>query len=82
MANKVVERHTGIAVNLTELDRVLLDAADRSAQARELIQTGNSDGAIGALLDMEGALARIIHERRDEAHALVERARWSAFDAF
>ncbi len=27
-------------------------------------------------------LARIIHERRDEAHALVERARWSAFDAF
>ena len=56
MANKVVERHTGIAVNLTELDRVLLDAADRSAQACELIQTGNSDGAIGALLDMEGAL--------------------------
>ena len=66
MANKVVERHTGIAVNLTELDRVLLDAADRSAQARELIQTGNSDGAIGALLDMEGAL--------DDAKALYRAA--------
>ena len=56
MANKVVERHIAIVVNLRELDRVLLDAVDRSTQACELIQTGNADGAIGTLLDLEGAL--------------------------
>jgi hypothetical protein len=49
-------RVKAIAANLAALDRLLLDACSRSAEARDLIERGECDGAIGTVLDMDRAL--------------------------
>ncbi len=49
-------RVKAIAANLAALDRLLLDASSRSAEARELIERGECDGAIGTVLDMDRVL--------------------------
>ena len=45
-----------IAVNLAAMNELMTIAAKRSAEARELAQSGEGNGAIGALLDLDSIL--------------------------
>jgi len=45
-----------IAANLAVLNEVMTTAAKRSAEAHELAQNGERNGAIGALLDLDSIL--------------------------
>lgn len=44
---------TAIAANLEVLHLMLMDAAQRSAEARELMQRGERNGAIGMALGLD-----------------------------
>ena len=55
-----------IAANLAALDDLLTTAAARSAEARELAQSGECNGAIGAIFDLSSIL--------DDAEALYNAA--------
>ena len=54
---------TAIAANLAALNDLLTTAAKRSAEAHELAQSGECNGAIGATFDLDSILddAKALH---------------------
>jgi hypothetical protein len=54
---------TAIAANLAALNDLLATAAKRSAEAHELAQSGECNGAIGATFDLDSILdnAKALH---------------------
>jgi len=60
--NQSKAKVAAIVANLAALNEVMTAAAKRSAEAHELARSGECNGAIGALLDLDSIL--------DEAKAL------------
>ena len=56
MTRQSKARVAAIAANLAALNEVMTTAAKRSAEAHELAQSGEGNGAIGALLDLDSIL--------------------------
>lgn len=54
--SRVNVKDTAITANIAALNDLLAAAARRAAEARELMQNGERNGAFGALLDFDGVL--------------------------